>query len=149
MSDELAEILAPYKGERGTLIPILQKAQVELGYLPEEAVSEIARFLGISKSEIFGVATFYSQFRFTMPGEHTVKVCLGTSCYVRGAVQIMEALEQKLGIKAGETTPDLKFNLETVACFGCCALSPIIVADNTVHSRVTSEGAKQVISSYE
>ena len=149
MTQELAEILAPYKGRRGSLIPILQAVQAKLGYLPEEAVAEIAQFLAISKSEVFGVATFYSQFRFTKPGRHTVKVCLGTSCYVRGVSQIMSALEQTLGIEAGQTTPDLKFNLERVACFGCCALSPIIVVDDTVCSRVTPEKAKQAISSYE
>ena len=149
MDEKLAGILARYEGQKGSLIPILQKAQAESGYLAEGAVSQIARFLGISNSEVYGVATFYSQFRFTVPGEHTIKVCLGTSCYVRAATQIMEALEQKLGIKADETTPDLKFNLERVACFGCCALSPIIVVDDTVHSRVTAERAKQVVSSYE
>jgi len=149
MNQELAEILAPHKGRRGALIPILQEAQAISGYLPEETVSQIARFLGVSKSTIFGVATFYSQFRFTSPGQHTVKVCLGTSCYVRGGSQIMSALEQKLGIEAEQTTPDLKFNLERVACFGCCALSPIIVVDDKVYSRVTPEKAKQVVSSYE
>jgi NADH-quinone oxidoreductase subunit E len=149
MNQELADILARYKDRRGSLIPILQEAQARSGYLSEEALSQIARFLGVSRSEIFGVATFYSQFRFTSPGQHTVKVCLGTSCYVRGGAQIMSALEQRLGIEAEQTTPDLKFNLERVACFGCCALSPIIVADDKVYSRVTPEKAKQVISSYE
>ena len=149
MSDNLLEILAPYEGKTGTLIPILQKAQAALGYLPEEAISEISQFLGIPKSEIFGVATFYAQFRLTKPGKHNVKVCLGTACYVQGGVQIMEGLEQELGIKTDETTPDFKFSLERVACFGCCALSPIIVVDDTVYSKVTPAKAKQVVSSYE
>lgn len=149
VKERLAGILAPYRGEKGALIPVLQKVQGELGYLPEEAVPEIARFLGLSKSEIFGVATFYAQFRFTRPGEHTAKVCLGTSCYVRGGARIMETVQRKLGVKPGETTKDYKFSLERVACFGCCALSPIIVVDDTVYSRMTPERAKQVISSYE
>ncbi len=149
MNQEIAEILARYKGRRGSLIPILQEVQARFGYLSEEALSQIAHSLGTSNSEIFGVATFYGQFRFTTPGRHTLKVCLGTSCYVRGGAQIMSALEQKLGIEAEQTTPDLKFSLERVACFGCCALSPIIVVDDKVYSRVTPEKAKQVTSSYE
>ncbi len=148
MSNKLTKILAPYKGEKGALIPILQKVQGELGYLNEEAVSEIAHFLGISESDIFGVATFYAQFRFTPPAEHSIKVCLGTSCYVRGGTRIMERLERELGIKAGETSDDHKFSLERVACFGCCALSPIIVVDDMVYSKVTPEKAIKIISSY-
>lgn len=124
----------------------MQKVQGELGYLPEEAISEVARFLGIARSEIFGVATFYAQFRFTRSGEYTVKVCLGTSCYVRGGALIMETVQRKLGIKPGETTEDYKFNLERVACFGCCALSPVMVVDKTVYSRMTPTKAKQVLS---
>lgn len=126
----------------------MQKVQGELGYLPKEAVSEIARFLGTSESEIFGVASFYAQFRFTRSGEYTVKVCLGTSCYVRGGARIMETVQRKLGIKPGETTEDYKFSLERVACFGCCALSPVMVVDKTVYSRMTPTEAKQVLSSY-
>lgn len=149
VKDRLAEILAPYGQKKGALIPVLQQVQSELGYLPKEAVFEIARFLGMSKSEIFGVATFYAQFRFTRSGEYTVKVCLGTACYMRGGGQIMEAMEQKLSIKPGETTADFKFNLERVACFGCCALAPIIVVDGTVNGKMTRERAKEVVSAYE
>jgi len=127
----------------------LQKVQGELGYLPEEAISEVACFLRTSKSEVYGVATFYAQFRFTRSGEYTVKVCLGTACYMRGGGQIMEAMEQKLSIKPGETTADFKFNLERVACFGCCALAPIIVVDGTVNGKMTRERAKEVVSAYE
>lgn len=147
VKEPLTEILAPYKGKKGALIPVLQKVQGQLGYLPEQAVSEIARFLGMSKSEIFGVATFYAQFRFTRAGRHIVKVCLGTSCYVRGGARIMETVQRKLGIKPGETTPDYKFSLERVACFGCCALSPVMVVDNTVYSKMTPTKAKEVLSS--
>ena len=147
VKEPLTEILAPYKGEKGALIPVLQKVQGQLGYLPEQAVSEIARFLGMSKSEIFGVATFYAQFRFTRAGEHVAKICLGTSCYVRGGARIMETVQRKLGIKPGETTPDYKFSLERVACFGCCALSPVMVVDNAVYSKMTPTKAKEVLSS--
>ncbi|MFW6151184.1 MAG: NADH-quinone oxidoreductase subunit NuoE [Chloroflexota bacterium] len=148
MKDQLEDILSAHKAERGALITILQQTQQRLGYLPEDAVSEIARALGISASQVFGVATFYGQFRFVPPGDHTAKVCLGTSCYVRGAPRILEGLEERLGIRAGETTSDRTFNLETVACFGCCALSPVLVVDEDVHSRVTPESAKRVVDSY-
>ena len=142
MQSQLADVLAPYKGEKGATIPVLQQAQQELGYLSEEAVSEIARFLNLSENEVFGVASFYAQFRFTRPGEHNVKVCLGTACHVRGGGPIMEAMERELGISAGGTTEDYKFGLERVACFGSCALAPVMVIDNRVHGRMTPVKAK-------
>ena len=148
MKERLTEILAPYKGEKGAVIPVLQKVQGEFGYLPEEAVSEVARFLGTSASELYGVATFYAQFRFTRPGEHTIKVCLGTACHVRGGTRILETVEQEIDIKPGETGKDYKFSLERVACFGCCALAPVMVVDETVHSKMTPPKVKQVLSSY-
>jgi NADH-quinone oxidoreductase subunit E len=149
MEEQLIEILAPYKGEKGALIPILQKVQQELGYLSPEAVSEIAKFLKVSESEIFGVASFYAQFRFTRPGEHSVKVCLGTACHVRGGARILAEVEKQLDIKPRGTTEDYKFSLDTVACFGCCALSPIMVVDGTVYSRMTPAKAREVLSSYQ
>ncbi len=149
MSGKLAEILNIHKWEKGTLIFILQKVQRELGYISEEAISEIAKRARISISEVFGVASFYSQFHFTPRGKHTVKVCLGTSCHVQGGPRILEAVERELGIKAGETTKDYKFNLETVACFGCCALSPVIVVDKTVYSRMTTKRVKEILRLYQ
>jgi len=148
MKERLAEILARYKEKKGALIPVLQQVQSEMGYLPREAVSEIARFLGTSGSEVFGVASFYAQFRFSRAGRHTVKVCLGTSCYVRGGARVMAMVEKELGIRQGETTTDYEFTLERVACFGCCALSPVMVVDNRVYSRMTPAKAKQVLSFY-
>jgi NADH:ubiquinone oxidoreductase subunit E len=121
--------------------------QQELGYLPEEAVSEIARFLNISENEVFGVASFYAQFRFTRPGEHSIKVCLGTACHVRGGGRIMEEMERELGISSGGTTSDYKFGLERVACFGSCALAPVMVIDNKVHGRMTPGRAKEILAS--
>jgi NADH-quinone oxidoreductase subunit E len=146
--ERVAEVLAPYKGEKGVLIPILQAVQGEFGYIPEETVPQIARFQRLSPSEVYGVATFYAQFRFTRPGEHTVKVCVGTACHVRGGARILAEVEKRLDIKPGETTEDYKFSLEKVACFGCCALSPIMVVDGTVHSRMTPAKAREVLSSY-
>ncbi len=148
MSEQLAEVLDSYKGERGAVIPILQKAQEKLGYLPEEAVKEIARFLRTSESEIYGVATFYAQFRFTRPGEHMLKVCMGTACYVRGGELILDAVQRELDVEPGGTTSDFKFSMERVACFGCCALSPVMVVDNTVYSRMTPSKVKQVLAPY-
>jgi NADH:ubiquinone oxidoreductase subunit E len=148
MKQRLTELLAPYQGERGVLIPVLQQVQGEFGYISEQAVSEIARFLAVSQSEIYGVATFYAQFRFTRPGEHMIKVCQGTACHVRGGARIMETVERELGINPGETTEDYKFSLERVACFGCCALSPVMVVDDTVYSRMTPAKAKHIVASY-
>lgn len=121
--------------------------QQELGYLSEEAVSEIATFLNLSENEVFGVASFYAQFRFTRPGEHTIKICLGTACHVRGGGRIKEAMEQELGISAGGTTSDYKFGLERVACFGSCALAPVMVIDNKVYGRMTAAKAKEILAS--
>lgn len=149
MSDKLTEILNTHKWEKGTLIPILQKVQKEFGYISEEAISEIAKRARISKNEVFGVASFYSQFYFTPRGKHDVKVCLGTSCHVQGGPHILEAVERELGIKRGETTEDGNFNLETVACFGCCALSPVMVVDNTVYSRMTTKKVKGILKLYQ
>ena len=148
MVEQLAEILDPYRGERGTLIPVLQKVQESFGYLSQEAVSQIAKFLKVSESEIFGVASFYAQFRFTRPGEHSVKVCLGTACHVRGGVRILETLQRELGIEPGGTTEDYRFSLERVACFGSCALAPVAVIDDKVHGRLTTTKAKEILGQY-
>ncbi len=148
MVEHLAEILDPYRGERGTLIPVLQKVQESFGYLSQEAVSQIAKFLKVSESEIFGVASFYAQFRFTRPGEHSVKVCLGTACHVRGGVRILETLQRELGIEPGGTTEDYRFSLERVACFGSCALAPVAVIDDKVHGRLTTTKAKEILGQY-
>ena len=148
MHEQLSSLLAPYQGQKGATIPVLQKVQEELGYLPEEAISEIANFLGASKNEVFGVASFYAQFRFKRPGEHTIKVCQGTACHVLGASQLLAAVERELGIQAGDTTEDYKFSIERVACFGSCALAPVMVVDKTVHGRVTPAKARQILSEY-
>ncbi len=148
MRERLSPILAPYRGQRGALIPVLQKVQEELGYLPEEAVSEIAYFLGVSESEVYGVASFYAQFRFIRQGEHTIKVCQGTACHVRGGPRILEAVERELGIQSGETTEDYKFSLARVACFGSCALAPVLVVDKTVYGRMTTAKARKILAEY-
>ena len=146
MNDELTEILAPYQGQKGALIPVLQRVQNRLGYLSEEEIREIAKFLRISPSEVFGVASFYAQFRFARQGDHCVKVCRGTACHVRGAPQLLRVVEEQLGIEPGGTTEDYKFSLETIACFGSCALAPVMVADDHVHGRMTGAKVKEILN---
>lgn len=148
MREQLLPILEPYRGHKEALIPVLQKVQGEVGYLPEEAISEIAHFLGLSKSQIYGVASFYAQFRFERQGENTVKVCQGTACHVRGGRRILEAVIQQLGIQPGETTEDYKFSLDRVACFGSCALAPVLVVNKTVYGRMTTTKAREVLDQY-
>ena len=148
MREQLSSILEPYRGQRESLIPALQKVQEKFGYLPEDAVSEVAHFLGPSKSEIYGVASFYAQFRFERQGEHTIKVCQGTACYVQGGRRILEAVEEELGIPSGKTTEDYKFTLERVACVGCCALAPVMIADGAVHAKMTVAKGKKILAQY-
>jgi NADH:ubiquinone oxidoreductase subunit E len=145
----LTEILERYpKGDRGFLIPILQEVQESYGYVPPNAVDEISAFTGVSPGEIFGVASFYAHFRFTKPGEHTIKVCRGTACHVRGSERILEMVERELKVKAGQTTADELFSLERIACFGCCALAPVVVVDQDVHGRMNSTRARRLLTQY-
>ncbi len=128
--------LAKYGKERGQLIPILQMIQDKLAYLPHITMEMVAQHLDIPPSEVFGVATFYNQFRFNPPGRNPVKVCLGTACHVRGGDIILENFERKLEIKEGETTSDKEFSIERVACVGCCALAPVTLIGETVHGNM-------------
>jgi len=147
--DGIEHILVRYpQHDRGFLIPILQEVQEHYGFLAPERVDEVAAFTGASASEVFGVASFYAQFRFTRPGRHLVKVCLGTACHVRGGTRILELLQRQLKIKDGETTPSGAFSLERVACFGCCALAPVVVVDKDVHGRITSTKARNLLRRY-
>lgn len=146
MTNQLEDILVRYpQRDRGSLIPILQEVQGLYGYISPQTVDEISHFTQVSPGEIFGVASFYSQFRFIKPGQHTIKVCLGTACHVRGSGRLLELLEYQLKIKAGETTADEKFSLEHVACFGCCALAPVIVVDKEVHGRMSSTKTQKLV----
>ena len=111
-------------------------------------MAEISSYLGISENDIYSVASFYAQFRFQRPGDHTIKVCLGTACHVRGGERIADSVERELGIKPGETTEDFKFSMERVACFGCCALAPVLVVDEDVYSRVTPVKVKEILDKY-
>lgn len=149
MKDSLAEVFAPYQGQKGALIPLLQKVQEKEGYLSREAMAEIAHFLKTTLTEVFGVASFYAQFRFTKPGDHTIKVCLGTACHVRDGQRIMDELERFLDVHPGGTTKDFRFGLERVACFGSCALAPVVVVDDDVYGRMSPARSKEVLKKYE
>lgn len=131
--EQIRERLSETGRERSRLIPILQMIQTELSYLPPDAIHLVAGHLDIPPSEVYGVATFYNQFRFNPPGKHPIKVCLGTACHVKGGEIILENFERKLGIKDGETTEDREFSIERVACVGCCALAPVALVGETVH----------------
>ena len=135
--DFLAVIQKEFIGERADLIPVLQHIQKTYGYLPKESIHTISRWLKISENEIFGVATFYAQFRFTPPGKHHLKVCLGTACHVKGGEQMLEVLQRRLEIRPGETTADGEYDLERVACLGCCALAPVVNLDNKIFAQMS------------
>lgn len=145
---KIKDILTRYPANRGSLIPILQDIQEQFGYLSEDSVDELARLLRISANEIYGVATFYTQFRFSPPGEHTIRSCQGTACHVRGGHRLLQEIQQHLGIKAGQTTEDGKFDLERVACLGCCALAPVLSVDGKVHAQITAKKIPSILSQY-
>jgi len=147
--EDYVAVLSGYKGEEGDLIPILQGIQGRLGYISEDAVMHVSHFLRVSENQVFGVASFYSQFRFTPPGRNAVKVCLGTACHVRGGQILCQALERELGIVPGQTTPDKRFDLQRVACLGCCALAPVVAINNSIYSRMTVIRLKKTLSEYE
>jgi NADH-quinone oxidoreductase subunit E len=148
MQKKIEKIMKPHEGEKGSLIPILQAVQKECGYISEEAIAAIAKGIKLSEHEIYGVATFYAQFRFTKPGDHLIKVCVGTACHVNGGEQVMKMVEKTLNIKSGETTPDSVFSLERVACMGCCALAPVMVIDNKIYGNVASRAVDNILSQY-
>ena len=144
----IKDILKRHPANRGSLIPVLQDVQEDFGYLSEEAVEELAQLMDISANEIYGVATFYTQFRFSPPGRHTIQSCQGTACHVRGGQQILKELEQRLGITAGQTTADGNFDLERLACLGCCALAPVVAVDGKVHASMTAKKIPAMLSQY-
>lgn len=139
------EIVARFAGQRGALITVLQAVQDAYGYLPESALAEVAAGLGLSQSQVYGVATFYAQFYLTRRGRHVLRTCDGTACHVRGAAKIIDAVRKELGIGPGETTPDYEFTYEVVYCLGSCGLSPVAVIDGQVVGRLTPERLTQMI----
>lgn len=146
---ETALVLGEYAGNREDLIPILQKVQYAEGFISPEAVTQISHMLRISENEIYGVATFYTQFHFHPPGEHHIYVCMGTACHVRGGEQLVNTLEYRLGIQAGETTEDKKYDLNRVACLGCCALAPVVKIDEKIYSQMSVLRLRDVLDEYD
>jgi NADH-quinone oxidoreductase E subunit len=143
--DQLDAVFEGFDRKRHNLIPLLQAVQNKQGYISPDAISKIASFLKISESLVYGTVTFYSQFFLEPQGEHSIKVCQGTACHVRGSGKIVETIEKELGISAGRTTEDLKFSLEVVACFGSCALGPVVVVDDKVYGNVTTDQVKEIL----
>jgi NADH-quinone oxidoreductase subunit E len=147
-SQAIAEILGRHKKEKKDLIPLLQEIQTRLGYLPRKALQEIADFLEMSAVEVWGVATFYNQFRFVPLGKNHTTVCMGTACHLAGGRLILEALERELDIKVGATAEDGSFSLERVACIGCCMLAPVIVIKNRIHPKMTPFKVEEALIPY-
>lgn len=145
---KLAKVIGKYRGYRGALIPVLQEAQAALGFLSKETITAIAEGLSVPASQVYGVATFYTQFRLKPAGRHLIRVCHGTACHVGGAGAISEALEEALGVKDGGTTPDGKFTLESVACLGCCSLAPVMMIGGETYGRLTKESAVKALKDF-
>ncbi len=149
VKQQTRQILNRFSRKRGNLIPILQKTQKELGYLPREAMLEIARFLGIPEIDVYGVATFYNQFRLNPPGKHSIRVCLGTACHMKGGYIALDAWKRRLNIDRGQTTPDQEFDLDTVACVGCCVMAPVTVVDDKPEGKVEPTRVDGILLSFE
>jgi len=141
----VGKVLARHPADRSELIPILQEVQDKIGYLPKEALRMVAEYLNVPDASVFGVATFYAQFYLEPQGRHRIRVCRGTACHVRGSGRIRRMVERKLGVKEGETTPDMLFTYETVACLGACALSPVMIIDNNYFGRLTPERTEVIL----
>ena len=149
MVEDINSMLKDFSHERSYLIPILQEIQGRHHYLNRPAMEMVGRHLKISTCEVYGVATFYNQFRFHPPGKHQIKVCLGTACHVRGGDIILENFERKLEINSGETTKDREFSIDSVACVGCCALAPVAIIDETVHGHMAPSKVEGLILGFE
>jgi NADH-quinone oxidoreductase subunit E len=142
------KVLKRFNRKRENLVPILQQVQDELGYLPREAMLEVAGYLKIPEVDVYGVVTFYNQFRLKPPGKHSVRVCLGTACHMKGGYILLDAWKRRLGINRGETTPDREFDLDTVACVGCCAMAPVNVIDKKAEGRISPTRVDGILLAY-
>jgi NADH-quinone oxidoreductase subunit E len=145
---EVAEILDRYQRHESFLVSILQDIQAEYNYLPREALANVSQGLNIPLSQVYSVATFFKAFSLKPRGRHLIHVCMGTACHVRGAVRVLEAIERELGIKPEETTPDLKYTLETVNCVGACALGPIVIIDEEYSGEMKTDKVKPLLEKY-
>lgn len=146
--EQLIAVIGELKGEGGALMPILQKAQTIYGYLPIEVQRIIAKELNISLEEVYGVATFYSQFSLNPKGQNKISVCLGTACYVKGSKDVFEKIEKELKISGGECTPDGKFSLDACRCVGACGLAPVMMINEEVYGRLTADQVSGILAKY-
>lgn len=146
MEQAFRALLEQWRDAKGNVIPLLQKTQDLFGYLSQDAMSAIARVTGKAPAEIYGVATFYAQFRFKPYGRHVLKVCHGTACHVQGADTLDTVLGMKLGAKPGDTTSDGEFSVERVACLGCCSLAPVVMIDGEVYGRLSGDKMGKIVS---
>jgi NADH-quinone oxidoreductase subunit E len=149
IKQETKQVLKRFSRKRGNLIPILQKVQGRLGYLPREAMIEIARFLGIAEIDVYSVVTFYNQFRLNPPGKHSIRVCLGTACHMKGGYITMDAWKRRLGIDVKQTTADREFDLDSVACVGCCVMAPVTVVDDKPEGKVEPTRVDGILLAFE
>lgn len=147
--ERIDPIIDKYKNNPGALIPILQEIQTTCGYISGAMMEYISKATGIRLSQVYGVATFYAQFRFEPYGKNVIKVCHGTACHVGGAVEISQAMSEELGVEAGKTTKDGKFTIESVACLGCCSLAPVMMINEKTFGRLSPESAKKVVQEHE
>ncbi len=147
-NDELLSFTG-FSREIGDLIPLLQKCQKQFGYISEASVHQIAHYLNISENHIYGVASFYSQFRFNKPGENSIRVCLGTACHVQGSKQLSDEVKSRLGIQPGETTSDNRFDYEEVACLGCCAQASVVEINGKIFGKMTTDQLVKTLQDYE
>lgn len=146
--EQTKQILKKFARKKENLIPILQKVQGKFGYLSPEAMQEVAEFLGIPEVDVYSVVTFYSQFRLNPPGEHSIRVCLGTACHMKGGYITLDAWKRRLSIEPGQTTPDREFDLDTVACVGCCTMAPVTVVDNKPEGKVDPTRVDGILLSF-
>ncbi len=144
-----AGVLKRFASRRGNLIPVLQAVQAKLGYLPAEAMREVAAFLKVSEVDVYGVVTFYNQFRLNPPGKHSIRVCLGTACHMKGGYITLDAWKRRLEIEPGDTTGDREFDLDTVACVGCCTLAPVTVVDDRPEANVEPTRVDGILLAFE
>ncbi|MFC1971135.1 NADH-quinone oxidoreductase subunit NuoE [Chloroflexota bacterium] len=148
LKGKVEPVLKKYQHDKSLLVDILHDIQGEIGYLPREMLEETGRSLDVPLSRVYSVATFFKAFSLKPRGRHLINICMGTACHVRGAIKVLEKIEQELGIKSGENTPDLKFTLEPVNCVGACALGPMVVIGEDYHGEMTPEAVSSVLENY-
>lgn len=147
--EKLDQVIAQYKSENGALIAVLQGAQRIYGYLPTHVLKHVSKAMRIPLAKVYGVVTFYAQFRLTPMGRNVISVCLGTACHVRGGAKVLETIEKKLLIKDGETTEDGRYSIEIVNCIGACGLAPVISINGEVHGRLNADQIPGILAKYE